>query len=387
MGVFRMPSLGSDMEAGTLVEWMIRPGDVVQRGDVVAVIETQKGAIEIDTFETGTVRELIAQVGASLPVGAPLAVIGEVADNEEGPVTAPSEVATAPAAPPIPSPAKPSRGALSPQGRVRASPAARKAASAAGINLLGRSGTGPDGAIMLRDVEGMHAHPDTEPTSEPRSEMRRAVAAAMERSKREIPHFYMRLTIDIQPLTDWLAAHNEQRNPEDRILMGAANIKAAALAAKTVPEVNGFFVEGTFRPSSQANVGMVISLRGGGLVVPAITDVGSLSLQDVMDALRDITKRARAARLRSSEISTGTFTVSSLGDGGAEEMTGVIYPPQVALLAIGSPVRRPWIVEDAVVPRIVCTFALSVDHRVCDGRAASKYLLALEKHLSRPEDL
>ena len=403
MGVFRMPSLGADMEDGTLAEWMVKPGDSVKRGDIVAVVETQKGAIEIEVFEDGTVRELAADVGQKLPVGAPLAVIlgeGEAPPARPEPAPEPEpepeperkpqaepepEAVTAPR----PAPAAPKAAvAVSPprEGGPAASPAARKRAAELGVDLGGVTGSGPGGAIVLADVEAPPASAEAprKPKS-PFDEMRRAIAAAMTRSKQTIPHFYVSETMDLQPATDWLAAHNADAPPTARILMGAIFVRAAALAAKAVPSTNGQFTDGAFHPSDTVNAGVAIALRGGGLVAPALIGADGLTLAETMQGMRDLVTRARAGRLRGSEMTSGTITVSSLGDGGAEAMAGVIFPPQVALVGIGTPCIRPWVVEGAVVPRTVVSVTLSVDHRVCDGRQAAAFLEAFRAHLANPE--
>ncbi|WP_306121022.1 MULTISPECIES: dihydrolipoamide acetyltransferase family protein [unclassified Roseitalea] len=413
MGVFAMPSLGADMEAGTLVEWMIKPGDQVRRGDVVAVVETQKGAIEIETFEAGTVRELTADLGQKLPVGAPLAVIlaegeaaPEKAEDEGGEPAAAAASATAPepkpaAAPAEPVVARPPRApAAPPPGGVAASPAARKRAGELGVKLENLTGSGPGGAILLDDVERAGtARPAQEPAEaekptpaaaqkpSPMAEMRKAIAAAMSRSKREIPHFYVSQTIDLQPATAWLEATNAGREPADRLLMGALFVRAGALAAAQVPTVNGHFTENGFAHSAPVHAGVAVALRGGGLVAPALFDAQDKGLDAIMADMRDLVSRARAGRLRGSEMTKGTITISALGETGAEAMTGVIFPPQVALVGIGAPQRRPWVVDDRVVPRETVTVVLSVDHRVCDGRQAAKFLAAFDDLMQSPEAL
>ncbi|QBK32022.1 dihydrolipoamide acetyltransferase family protein [Roseitalea porphyridii] len=409
MGVFAMPSLGADMDAGTLVEWMIKPGDEVRRGDVVAVVETQKGAIEIETFEAGTVRELTADIGQKLPVGAPLAVIlaeGEEAHEVAAPEPEVAEAAapTAPSPPAKPEPpkARPVPAAAPPPGGVAASPAARKRAGELGLKLQDIAGSGPGGAVLLEDVDRAGAArpaqgpAETEkpsPTPEaaekpsPMAEMRKAIAAAMSRSKREIPHFYVSQTIDLQPATAWLEATNAGRKPADRLLMGALFVRAGALAAAQVPTVNGHFTDIGFVNSESVHAGVAIALRGGGLVAPALFDAETKSLDAIMADMRDLVTRARAGRLRGSEMIKGTITISALGEIGAEAMTGVIFPPQVALVGIGAPQRRPFVVDEKVVPRETVTVVLSVDHRVCDGRQAAKFLAVFDELMQSPEAL
>ncbi|MDJ0992730.1 MAG: dihydrolipoamide acetyltransferase family protein [Dinoroseobacter sp.] len=402
MGVFVMPSLGSDMESGTLVEWTIKPGDTVKRGDVVAVVETQKGAIEIEIFEDGTVSELTAELGRELPVGAPLAVIlkpGEVPPAPPSPPKAQvseSSPASARGLDPVPvasdtaPPLSPPRATHPDASAV--SPAARVRARERGLDLGTLSGSGPGGAILLRDVDAAEkaaAIPTSNPlrTGSPIAEMRKAIAAAMTRAKQTIPHFYLSETIDVQPAINFLAERNADRLPAERVLLGALFVQATARSAAKVKSVNGRYADGAFQPSSTVNVGVVVALRGGGLVAPALMDVRSLDLDQTMAGMRDLVSRARAGRLRSSEMTEGTITLSSLGETGAEAMTGVIFPPQVALVGIGAPHIRPWVVGGAVVPRSVVTLTISADHRVSDGRQVARFITEFETLMQDPENL
>ena len=395
-----MPSLGADMEAGTLVEWLVEPGDTVHRGDVVAVVETQKGAIEIEIFEEGTVHRLEADLGKELPVGAPLAVI--LAEGEVPPAEAPAAVPEAapepePAPAPeavaeaVPTPAPPAAKATPSAGAHAASPAARVRAHELGIDLATLSGSGPGGVIVLSDVEGGVPAPEAvkapRPAASAMDEMRRAIAAAMTRAKQTIPHVYLSHTIDLQRATDWLAGRNEGAPPDQRILMGALFVRAAALSAVKAKELNGHFLSDGFQPSDAVNPGVAVALRGGGLVAPALMDAPSMTLEETMAGMRDLVTRARAGRLRSSEMTKGTLTVSALGDSGAEAMTGVIFPPQVALVGLGAPQTRPWVVDGAVVPRTVVTLTVSADHRVADGRQVARYIAAFDALMQTPEEL
>lgn len=403
MAIFEMPSLGADMEAGTLVEWLVKPGDTVKRGDVIAVVETQKGAIEIEIFQTGKVHHLEAELGQKLPVGAPLAMIlgeGEEAPAEPEPVLVSAEPEPAPAPPPaedaVPPPTiskiaspKPTAPALS-SGGVAASPAARRRAAELGVDLATVAGSGPGGVIQRADVEGVvSGHSETvvaKPIS-PMADMRKAIAAAMSRSNRDIPHLYVSQTIDLEPATRWLETANEGREPADRLLMGALFVRASALAAARVPVVNGQYRDDGFQPSKAVNAGVAVALRGGGLVAPAMLGADTLTLDETMAAMRDLVTRARAGRLRGSEMTMGTITISALGETGAEAMTGVIFPPQVALVGIGAPQRRPWVVDDQILPRRAVTITLSLDHRVGDGRQAARFLAAFETLMQTPEVL
>jgi len=217
--------------------------------------------------------------------------------------------------------------------------------------------------------------------------MRQAIAAAMARSKREIPHYYLSADLDAGPATWWLEHENAKRGPPERILFAALLLKATALAAREVPEVNGFFVDGSFRPSAPIHLGVAISLRQGGLIAPAVHDVDRSSLAEVQASLRDLVARVRSGRLRSSEMSDATLTVTNLGDQGVQSVFGVIYPPQVALVGFGKVTERAWASAGMVGARSVVTATLSADHRVSDGHRGAIFLSAIGRLLQQPEKL
>ena len=401
---FLMPSLGADMEAGTLVEWLVKPGDRVKRGDIVAVVETQKGAIEIETYQAGQIEKFLVELNSKVPVGTPLAQIrteGEakpaaVAPPPAPPVAPPRAV---PAAPPIIAPAvTPVRAPLPPPvapaavAGARASPAARKLAEARGIDLSKVTGSGPGGAITYADVE-QHLGAVVAPPDKKRAPgldlnaMRTAIAAAMARSKREIPHYYLEHQVDITACEHWLAQKNATLPPDNRLLIGALSIKSVALTARRFPAFNGFYRNDKFEPAAAVHVGVAIAIRGGGLAAPALHDADQLSLDELMSRMRDLVQRTRAGRIRSSEISDSTITISSLGERGVEALYGIIYPPQVAIIGIGKTVTRPWVVDGAIGPRSVITITLSADHRVSDGHAGALFLAEIGKLLQEPDKL
>ncbi|MCA3558107.1 MAG: 2-oxo acid dehydrogenase subunit E2, partial [Rhodobacter sp.] len=382
MSLFTMPSLGADMEAGKLIEWLVKPGDHVAKGDIVAVVETQKGAIEIEIFEAGQISALLAEPGQTLPVGAPLAQIGTAEDA--APAVAPPPRGQPPQAakPPAP-PVAPAGGSGGPR---PASPAARARAAELGLALETVAGSGPGGAVLLADVgAGAQGHPappmapagDGGPKGRPGLDltgMRHAIAAAMSRSKRKIPHYYLSHEIALQAAQGWLAATNAARPPDRRLLMGALLVRATVRALARVPEMNGRFDEGGFVPSATVNCGLAIALRGGGLIAPAIPDAQDLDSDAIMHRMRDLVARTRAGRLRNSEITQGTITVSSLGETGVDALFGVIYPPQVALVGFGAPRVRPLILDGTLTPGLAVTATLAADHRVSDGRRGAMFL-------------
>ena len=374
-----MPSLGSDMESGKLVEWLVKPGDTVAKGDIVAVVETQKGAIEIETFEAGTVERLLVEPDTEVPVGTAIAYI-----RGEGVPAAPAAALLPEAGKP-----KPARKATAAEAtRAKISPAARRRAQELELDPATLSGTGAGGAVTLEDVERAgSAAPAAGVAEDPGAGMRRAIAAAMTRSKREIPHYYLATTVDMTRALDWLAEENRRRPVAERLLYGALLIRATALALKEVPELNGFWRDDAFVAGAGIHVGMAISLRRGGLVAPAIHDADTKDIGAVMHAFRDLVQRARGGRLRGSELSDPTVTVTSLGENGVETVFPVIYPPQVAIVGFGSAVERPWPVDGRVGLRRVISASLAADHRVSDGHRGAVFLRALDRHLQNPEGL
>jgi pyruvate dehydrogenase E2 component (dihydrolipoamide acetyltransferase) len=386
MADFVMPILGADMEAGTLVGWRKQAGDRVERGEIVADVETDKGAIEVEIFTSGVIERLLVEPGAKVPVGTVLAVV-----REDRPAPAAALPPTGPSPPAVtpPVPAPPPSAAVPPAAaRVRMSPAARKRAEALGIDAASLHGTGPDGAITLEDVERAAAGQGAPaPAADRRTRMRQTIAAAMARAKREIPHFYLGTSIDMQRATTWLTEQNARRPVTERLLPAVLLVKAVALALREVPELNGVWSGGRALPSAAIHVGVAISLRGGGLIAPALHDTDRRSLDDLMQAFRDLVKRARAGTLRSSELSDPTITVTSLGEQGVETVFGIIYPPQVAILGFGRIVERPWSVEGKIVSRPIVNATLSADHRVADGHRGGLFLAALDRLLQEPERL
>jgi len=351
---FTMPALGADMETGKVVEWRVKPGDTIRSGDVVAVVETHKGAIDVECFLDGVISDLVP-LGVDLPVGAVLARVG-------GPEVTRTAVE-----------------------RARISPAARSRALELGLPLDSLHSANANGIVTLADVESAAA-PRPKASFDP-ALMRQAIAAAMGRSKREIPHYYLSSTVDFGAAQAWLDDWNLAHEPIDRLLPAVLLLKATAVALTKVPQLNGFYENGAYKPASAIHLGWAVALRGGGLVAPAIHDADHKTLPELMGALRDLVQRARAGGLRSSELSDPTITVTSLGDRGAESVLGVIYPPQVAIVGFGRVVQRPWVVDAQVVQRPIVTVSLAADHRVSDGHVGGQLLAAIDSALQRPDGL
>lgn len=394
-----MPSLGADMEHGTLVVWNVKPGDVVKRGDVVAEVETEKGVFAMESTIAGTVKELLVVPGTRAKVGAPLAQFEtteappSAAPGAPQPFAMPAPAPPTPAAVPgAPSPSVPGAPPAAPGAR-HVSPAARKLAAERGMDLTAISGSGPDGAVVLGDVERAIAEGtaglkgEAAPKADAARGMRHAVAAAVSRSKREIPHYYLSNDVSLAKAMSWLATANEKRPITERILPAVLLLKSIATALRSYPDLNGVWADGELRPRQAIHLGIAISLRGGGLISPAIHDADTLPLDAFMRALSDLVRRARAGGLRSSEMTDATITVSSLGDEGVTGMFGVIYPPQVALVGLGAIASRPWVEDGQVSAHPVVTMTLSADHRATDGHYGSRFLREVARLLQLPETL
>ena len=392
---FKMPALGADMDEGVLNEWLVAPGDTVSRGQIVAVVETTKAAVEIECWHDGVVAELLVPVGQTVAVGTPLAMLAE-----------PGETLTS--AGPAPGPAPESAPESAPVGhRLWVSPVARRTAASLGVDLTTVVGTGPQDAITLHDVEhaaatAHHEAPKSPPqpqpvTTEPKSAadkarqrgaaMRASIGAAMSRSKREIPHYYLTDEIILDTALTWLGEQNADRPITERILPAVLQLKAVAVATQRFGEFNGFWRDDHFESAAGSHVGVAVSLRGGGLVAPAIHDVAEKTLSELMADLTDLVGRARAGSLRSSEMSDPSITVTNLGDKGVDSVLGVIYPEQVAIVGFGKPAQRVVVVDGGIRVATTVHGSLAADHRASDGARGALFLAEINRLLQQPQEL
>jgi pyruvate dehydrogenase E2 component (dihydrolipoamide acetyltransferase) len=360
----KLPALGADMDEGKLLEWRVHPGQVVHKGDILAVVDTAKAALDVESWHDGTVAELLIEPGQTVPVGTLMARLLEPGE------TAPAHEPKPPAAPAT-------------AGRRPVSPAARRRAAELGVALDSLRGSGPDGVVTLRDVE--QAAAGVAPARDRSVEIRRTIAAVMVRSKREVPHYYLSDDIPLAAATDWLREANAGRPVTARILMAALCLRAVARAAQRHPTMNGHFVDGAFRPSAVVNLGVAISLRGGGLLAPAIAGAESKTTAEIMQALADLVARARSGTLRREEVTDPTLTVSNLGDQGVRSVQPIIYAPQVAIVGFGLVSDRPWVLEGKLAVMPVVTATLAADHRVSDGHAGARFLAEIGANLQHPE--
>jgi pyruvate dehydrogenase E2 component (dihydrolipoamide acetyltransferase) len=395
---FRLPSLGADMDEGRLLEWRVAPGDTVQKGQVVCVVDTAKAAIDVECWHDGIVHALLVEPGLTVPVGTPMAVLREAGEDAataeawlaqrkaQAVTAAVAAIADAPSQPALTAPATAVAGE-----RRRISPAARKRAAELGIDLDSVE-SGGAGIVSIDDVERAASRrlvappPATAPAARA-VEMRKVIAAAMARSKREIPHYYLAEDVPLAAASAWLARENATRSVTERLLLAPLLLKAVATSLTRYPEYNGYFRDGAFAPSPAVHLGVAISVRSGGLVTPALHDADRKDIDTLNRDLLDLTRRARAGSLRLAELTDATVTVTSLGDQGAGAVFGVIFPPQVAIVGFGRTVERAWVVDGEVRVLPVMTASLAADHRVSDGHRGGLFLAALRDLLQAPDEL
>jgi pyruvate dehydrogenase E2 component (dihydrolipoamide acetyltransferase) len=411
--LINMPKLGFDMAEGVLEEWVKEVGDEIAEGDVLAIIETDKASVEVTSFQSGVLREMLVEPGAVVPVGAPIAVIGtadeaidlaelgvaegEVKAKPEEPVEAPPEepAAAEPEAPPAPPSA---------EGRLLASPVAMRMAAELGIELRNVSGSGPDGRIIKRDIERYLQErerrperptpppmptPSYEPSmegyqAEPLAPIRRTIGRRMVESKQQAPHFYITVSVDMAAAMALRKQLNAVVPDESRISVNDLVVKAAAVALRQYPNLNASFAGDEIHIHEQVNVGMAVA-RETGLLTVVIKDCDRKSLAQIARDAREVVNRAREGRMQADDMLGGTFTVSNLGMFDVDHFIAIINPPQAAILAVGSVSQVPVVDENGQLTassRMKAT--ISADHRVTDGAEAALFMQAFKQALEEP---
>jgi pyruvate dehydrogenase E2 component (dihydrolipoamide acetyltransferase) len=397
-----MPSLGADMTEGMLAEWLIKVGDKVQHGDVIAVLETQKGAIDMEVYDDGIISELLVKPPKTVPVGTLLGRLNDsglaqntlneteqiieykISDDLDVRLVDQTSVNH------IKTVIDKKSDVI-----VNASPVVRKIASEQSLDLSMIKGSGFNNAVVLRDIELLIKEPNSKQASYLKdiklAKMRSAIASIMSQSNKDIPHFYMSLEVSIDNAQRWLEQTNHDMAPQAHIILIALLLKAVAITLKTYPELNGFYLNDRFEQAKDINIANVISLRTGGVVVPLIANIDQLTVFETMKALRDITIRSRSVksggRLRNSELSGATITITNMGERGADCVFGIIHPPQVAIIGFGKVKKIAQVCGDKINIGEQLTICLSADHRVIDGILAAKFLNRLAKILQKPEQL
>ena len=413
-----MPALSPTMEEGTLAKWLVKEGDSVKSGQVLAEIETDKATMEFEAVDEGVIGKiLIAEGTAGVKVNTPIAVIledGESADAAPAAAkapAAPAPVAAAAAAPAAAAPAAKPAGA-----RVFASPLARRIATEMGLDLTKVAGSGPHGRIVKADVEGAKAAPAvaaapvsaapataapamvTGPSTEtvlktyadrPYTEvalngMRKVIAARLTEAKQTVPHFYLRRDIEL----DALLAFRTQLNAglESRGVKLSVNdfiIKACALALQQCPTANAVWAGDRVLQFQKSDVAVAVAIEGG-LFTPVLKDAETKTLSALSIEMKDLAKRARDRKLAPHEYQGGSFAISNLGMFGIDNFDAIINPPHAAILAVGAGVPKPVVKAGQVVVANVMSVTLSVDHRVIDGALGAQLLQAIKDNLENP---
>jgi pyruvate dehydrogenase E2 component (dihydrolipoamide acetyltransferase) len=394
-----MPQMGAEMKEGRLIRWLKSEGDQVERGEAIAEIETDKANIEIEAFQGGVFRKTLAQPGETVAVGQVIALIAapeeDVEEYEAARPAAPEKERAAVAEKErAPTPARPAE-----EGFIRASPVARRIAEQRGVDLRQIRGSGPEGRIVRRDVESFlseaAARPEEEPkappaaappAAAPMTRMRQAIARRMTQSKREAPHYYVVVDVDMTEAQRLRSQLNASLATDARVSVNDLLVKAAAKALARHPVFNTWFVDGEVRRQDAQNVCIAIALDEG-LIAPAILDAGKKNVVEVAEASRSLAERARSGALRAEEYSGGTFTVSNLGMFGVEELIAIIQPPQTAILGVGAVRRAPVVRDDTVSIADMMKLALSGDHRVTDGAQGAEFLAEIKRLLESPLNL
>ena len=382
------------MEDGILREWKVKPGDTVKRGDIIASVEVQKGNIDIECFDDGTITKLLVSENEKVPVGIVMALIQPINEHLTSKETTIPLVKTKrdeTVIPDIKQETK-TKAILTDNittTAIKATPLAKRIAAENQIDISTLKGSGDEGAITKEDVEKAINERTVLPVIShltPAENIRLAVAAAMSKSNREIPHYYLEKKIDVTKALAWLTEQNAQRPIQQRLLQVVLFLKASARALRDVPELNAVWENG-LQKKEGIHIGFVVSLKGGGIMVPAIHDVDKKSLDEIMASLNDLIPRARALKLRSSELSDSTITMTSLGEGGADKVYGVIYPPQVAIIGVGGILKEIMALNGENREHAYIYATLAGDHRATDGLTGSKFLAAFHHYLQQPESL
>jgi pyruvate dehydrogenase E2 component (dihydrolipoamide acetyltransferase) len=404
-----MPRLSDSMEEGTILTWLKQVGDEVAVGDELVEVETDKANMAYESDVAGTLTEILAQEGDTLPIGAPIAVVGGAgeastkdgngsASQAAGPVTAGD--------PPLPPVAEASSATVPPTvppaasaERVKASPLARRIAGDKGVDLAGLTGSGPGGRIVKADVEGAGAPPApvvTETSAETAkgtttvqelTRLQQVVARRMAESKATAPHFYLQTEIEMSACVE-ARTRIKAMSAEGEIVPSFNDmvVKACAIALRQHPLANGAYRDGRFELYSRVNVGVAVAAQDA-LVVPTVFDADRKGLREIAADARALAGKVRDGSITPPELSGGTFTVSNLGMYGVTNFSAVINAPQAAILAVGAITEKPVVRDGAVTTAHMLGVTLACDHRILYGAPAAEFLARIRELLEEPLSL
>lgn len=397
--IIRMPKMSDTMTEGVVVKWLVKEGDSIKSGDIIAEVETDKATMDFECYSKGTLLHVAVKEGQSVPVDGIVAVVGQPGEDFQSLLSAPAS-ASKPEAPVADAPATsvsvqaPAVQAAIPVSgdRILASPLAKKLAADKGIDLSAVKGSGENGRIVKQDIEnytgGAFAAPavaaftGTESYEEvPVSQMRKTIAARLSESKFSAPHFYLTIEINM----DKAVVAREQMNQisEVKISMNDLVIKAAASALRKHPKINSSWLGNTIRYNHHINIGVAMAVEEG-LLVPVVRFADQKNLSQISSEVKDYGARAKAKKLQPQDWAGNTFTISNLGMFGIEEFTAIINPPDACILAVGAVKETVGVVNGTIQPVKVMKVTLSCDHRVVDGASGAQFLQTLKQLLEEP---
>jgi len=407
MAYIEMPKLSDTMTEGTVVKWRKAIGDTVSAGDVIAEIETDKAVMELEAFDDGTLKDIYVSEGGKARIGQKLALLlapGESAPQQDGEADKTEKrgvVAAGQSQTNLPKAKADTLKTvpLTSNGRVKASPLAKKIAAAKGVDLSSIQGSGPGGRIVARDVESTTAIPAPKPAAAipaipagpgdrriPLNGMRKIIAERLFASKTQIPHFYLNIEVDAGELIRLRTHLNEhlEKSGQGKLTYNDFILKAVVVAATKVPRVNASFAGDAVIEYADIHLSVAVAIEDG-LVTPVIRQAQKKSLREISEAVKDLATRARTKKLKPEEYQGGTLTVSNLGSYGIKSFSAVINPPQAVILSIGAIVKKPVLnAQDQIVPGRRLAIGLSADHRVVDGAIGAQYLAELRGLLENP---
>ena len=401
-----MPQMGFDMQEGTIVRWLKAEGDEVTRGEPIAEIETDKAIVEMEAYASGVLLATVVGEGETVPVGQTIAVIGtpgEPLPDLGAAPAAPAEAEAPQEAAPVAEEARPVAEAQPASAeQVRASPLARRLAEERGIDLAQVRGSGPGGRVTRDDVlahESQAAEPAAAPVAQAApvsagddaevvqlSRMRQTIARRTAQSMQEAPHFYVTADIDMTQALSIRQQLNEKLAGEARVSINDMIIKACALALVKYPAFNSSFQGDHLLVHKQVNIGVAAALEQG-LLVLSVGDCRDKSLADISKASREVVERAQAGVLREEDYSGGTFSISNMGMFDVDAFSAIIYPPQAAVIAVGTVRKQPVVRDDQITIAQVMKATLSTDHRVADGAQAAEFIVEVKRLLENPVNL